>query len=524
MSGRQAGAALAIASALVLALVASAGWIGDDAFITLRVIDNAWHGYGLRWNVVERVQVYTHPLWMLLLGAVYGVSREPFWTTVVASLAATGALLHVVTTRIARTVTGAALALALLASSKAFVEFSTSGLENPLSHLLLALLALSAWPPSPAPWRLSGLAALVALCRFDLLAVIAPLWLSGASRSLAGEPATGRRRVGVALVAGWWPLAAWLAFAVVYYGTPIPNTALAKLPSNVPRTDLAAQGLLYLRDSFRSDPVTLLAIAAAAAHALRTAGARSTGIALGLGLAVVVAVGGDFMSGRFLTPAFVLAVCHVARHVTLPAPASAVAAVAALLLGLAMPESPLRVWRLAPREQRVVTHGHGILDERAFYASFTSVWAVLRDHGPEQHPWARGARDAQLAPRIMVFEAVGLLSFFAGPGGHILDPLALTDPVASRLPALPGWRIGHFRREFPEGYEAAVQACLAAVFPANAIAPPAGPCPPSPPSTFPLPSMAALYEHVVLLSQAPITDARRPAAIWREITRVAGTR
>jgi len=523
MSGRQAGAAVAIGSALLLALVASAGWVGDDAFITLRVIDNAWHGYGLRWNVIERVQVYTHPLWMLLLGALYGVSREPFWTTIAASLAATGALLHIVTTRIARTVAGAVLALALFAGSKAFVEFSTSGLENPLSHLLLALLALSASSPSPAPWRLSGLAALVALCRFDLLAVIAPLWLSGASSCLASEPATGRRRVGLALVAGWWPLAAWLAFAVVYYGAVVPNTALAKLPSNVPRIDLAAQGLWYFRDSFVSDPVTLLVIATATVHALRTPGARSTGVALALGLAVVIAVGGDFMSGRFLTPAFVLAVCHVARHVALPA-AAAGTAIAALALGVAMPESPLRVWRLAPREQRVVTHGHGILDERAFYASFTSVWAVLGAHGPEQHPWARGARDAQLAPRIMVFEAVGLLGYHAGPGGHILDPLALTDPVASRLPALPGWRIGHFRREFPEGYEAAIHACLAAVFPANAIAPPAGPCPPVPPSTFTLPSMAALHEHVVLLSQAPITDSRRPAAIWREITRVAGAR
>ena len=42
-------------------------WLSDDGFITFRTIDNFIHGYGLRWNVAERVQTYTHPLWMLLL-------------------------------------------------------------------------------------------------------------------------------------------------------------------------------------------------------------------------------------------------------------------------------------------------------------------------------------------------------------------------------------------------------------------------------------------------------------------------
>lgn len=45
--------------------------INEDAFITFRVVDNFIHGYGLRWNIDERVQVYTHPLWMLLHIPVY---------------------------------------------------------------------------------------------------------------------------------------------------------------------------------------------------------------------------------------------------------------------------------------------------------------------------------------------------------------------------------------------------------------------------------------------------------------------
>ena len=57
---------------LVLAIaVVKDAWLSDDSFITLRTIDNVWHGYGLRWNPIERVQTYTHPLWMLLLSLIH---------------------------------------------------------------------------------------------------------------------------------------------------------------------------------------------------------------------------------------------------------------------------------------------------------------------------------------------------------------------------------------------------------------------------------------------------------------------
>ncbi len=60
-------------------------WIGDDAYITFRVVDNFINGYGLRFNPDERVQAYTHPLWMLLLSAAYAVTADLFYTTLTLS-------------------------------------------------------------------------------------------------------------------------------------------------------------------------------------------------------------------------------------------------------------------------------------------------------------------------------------------------------------------------------------------------------------------------------------------------------
>ena len=48
-------------------------WVCEDAYITLRVVDNLRRGLGPRWNALERVQVYTHPLWTMGLSALHAV-------------------------------------------------------------------------------------------------------------------------------------------------------------------------------------------------------------------------------------------------------------------------------------------------------------------------------------------------------------------------------------------------------------------------------------------------------------------
>jgi len=60
-------------------------WVGDDAYITFRTIDNLLAGYGLTWNVDERVQVFTHPLWMLLMVALRWITGEFYYTVLVLS-------------------------------------------------------------------------------------------------------------------------------------------------------------------------------------------------------------------------------------------------------------------------------------------------------------------------------------------------------------------------------------------------------------------------------------------------------
>ena len=43
---------------LIVVIIINA-WLCDDAYISFRVVKNFVNGYGLRWNIFERVQVFT---------------------------------------------------------------------------------------------------------------------------------------------------------------------------------------------------------------------------------------------------------------------------------------------------------------------------------------------------------------------------------------------------------------------------------------------------------------------------------
>src|SRR4051812_4979540 len=112
--------------------------MGDDAYITYRVVWNFVHGYGLTFNPDERVQAFTHPLWTLVVAGAYAATRE-FLFTVTALSWIFAAAAGVLALRRARTLAGAVLMAVWFLSSKALIDYTSSGLEYPLSYFLLAL-------------------------------------------------------------------------------------------------------------------------------------------------------------------------------------------------------------------------------------------------------------------------------------------------------------------------------------------------------------------------------------------------
>jgi len=439
--------AAAILSLFAVILIRTA-WVSDDAYITLRTIDNFLHGYGLRWNVDERVQTYTHPAWLLLLSAAIAITRESYLTTMAAGAALSIVAVWLCLTKVAASSAQAWIGGLIFIGAKSFVDYSTSGLENPLVDVLLVALWIAC---ANERARRRGLPVLIGclllITRQDLIWLVAPL----VAVSALARP---RPRFAAA-IAGLTPLVLWELFSVIYYGFPVPNTAYAKIATGIPERQLIAHGWIYLADSATHDPLTIVTIVAATAVTLSISSPRfrAAGVGLVLHLAYVMWVGGDFMSGRFLTAPLVLAVlCLTSAPLALRRTVIVAASAAAIALSAA-PAVPNIVSGRSFGFPADLTIVNGVADERNFYFQTTGLirrYAMLTPPWPAQAALAR--QMVQAGQRVATRDQVGIFGFAAGPDLHVVDWLALGDPLLARLPCMRGWTIGHFRREIPAGY------------------------------------------------------------------------
>lgn len=484
-----------------LVLITRRAWVGDDGYITFRTVDNLIHGYGLTWNVGERVQAYTHPLWMFLLSAFYFVTREIFFTSIFVSLVVSLAAAGIFALRIARSRMGALLGVLILSLSNAYVDYSTSGLENPLTHLLLAVFFWLYFTGTPSPRRLFWLTLVTALAgvnRMDALALFAPAMLL----SLWELP---QRKQGIfAALLGAAPLLLWLAFSLMYYGFPFPNTAYAKLNTSVPGSELAVQGLNYFLFTLEHDPLTLVVIMAGLLLPVLFRDRRGMAVAFGmlLYLLYIVKIGGDFMGGRFFSALLFCAVALIGRA-RLPdkLPVKAALFAAVLVLGLA---APLPSYRVDIPASYPVSDEKRINDERAWYFADVSLIGRTRE---VPYPTSQG-REAGLAARVegekdyyvVPVNNIGLYGYYAGPKVYIIDTYALADPLLARLPAKreANLYIGHFQRVIPRGY-------LSTLYSGNNL--------------IEDEKLARYYDALRLATRGPLFSPERWRAIWQLNTR-----
>ena len=99
---------------LVFALILlRTAWVGDDAYIAFRTVDNLVNGYGLTWNVDERVQAFTCPLWVILLSGFYALTGDIYYTSLLLSLAVTLAALWLLSFRVSVSRSTAVLVLSV---------------------------------------------------------------------------------------------------------------------------------------------------------------------------------------------------------------------------------------------------------------------------------------------------------------------------------------------------------------------------------------------------------------------------
>ncbi len=431
-------------------------WLCDDAYISFRTVDNAVNGYGLRWNVNERVQAYTHPLWMFLHIPFYAITKEMFLTGIFISFGVSLLTIILLLTGIAQNLPQVLIATSILGFSRAYIDFSSSGLENPMSHLLLVIFMIVFLQQKFTIKRLlllSFIASLATLNRQDCVLLYIPalvyVWWK-----------VDNRKIGfIYLCLGFIPLVLWEIFSVIYYGFPFPNTAYAKLGTGLWKIDLIKQGLWYYAFSWKRDFITLLVLFLSFTIPFYQKQKEIWACVLGIFLycLYVIWIGGDFMGGRFFTVPLLLATIVVIRYSGLDKVKKGIPAACVFLFSsLLQPNIPVLTNASFGKDLSEFKDSHGIGDERMFYFQVASLAHWESGKPMPCNGFAEQGRQYRKMNKPVTKEhgSVGYRGFFAGPIAHIIDYNALTDPLLARMPAVyrPDWRIGHFWRYTPEGY------------------------------------------------------------------------
>lgn len=433
-------------------------WQSDDAYITYRTLDNFLSGEGLRWQPSERVQSYTHPLWLFLLLPFRFVSGEFYFSSFFLSfLLGAGGLLILVRMAWPRFLY-AYLLIAAALLSQAYVDYSSSGLENGLSHFIgIFLVYFATRPPerAPPPWIICGLVSFGALNRLDVVVLYGPVAILalGAVRSWGSA---------FRCCAAFLPIVVWEVFSLVYYGVPFPNTAYAKaLCPDVPFPARIDAALAYFRATLVNDPITLMAMWGVSVAAFFSRSKMCIALAVGTVLYQIYLfrIGGDFMRGRFFSLPLVVMLSAGASLPSGRLQTSMIFYLLILALLTAVAHNPFA--RLAPsfglhQSAREFVDESGVADERAYYYPVTGLLSSGRtQHKFRSHPWYKAAEAiGGSRASVATLRNAGFAGFALKQDQYAIDLLGLNDPLLARLPAVDtgDWRAGHLYRRIPQGY------------------------------------------------------------------------
>jgi arabinofuranosyltransferase len=473
-------------------------WVDEDAFINFRIIDNLLSGHGLVFNVGERVEVDSDPLWLFTLVVLHELL--PFlsleWLTVWLGLVCTGA--GFLTGGLAvqrllgereqsRTVLPVGL---LIASVVAGVwEFSTSGLEMSMvflwigsSYLLLVRYAARRRRALPVAFVM-GLGTLIRpeLALMTVVFVGALLWV------MAGPGRTTRRS---------WVVRAMAAVAVAvalpvlfelfrmgYYALVVPNTGLAKAGGSA----WWSQGLTYLWNFV--SPYTLwlpllcsLPLVVSPARRWWASGDRVGVVVLLAPLVAglvdvlyVVHLGGDYMHARLLLPGFFgvclpIAVPLRRQAVPLALPLVVIAVWAVVCAGW-LRFVPPPVTSLNPQTVFISNERNSWISATGNQNPITASDYAKALSGKAGTDFARLARQVPAGRQQMLIitdpyapigtapraparsplpftlavdvPAIGVIGYLAGPHVYIFDSYSLANPIGSHTVIVHHARPGH---------------------------------------------------------------------------------
>ena len=437
--------------AIIIAMIVLNAWLCDDAYISFRVIKNFVNGFGLRWNTFERVQVFTNPLMVIFLIPFYFLTHEIYYTSIFFNIIASSLAIYFLVFKISKNDWISIILMILLILSKSFMSFTTSGLENCLTFLLFSIFYYFFLKKDIYNKKdillLSFISSLILLNRMDSILLIIPSLIY---MFIKREKNISFINFCIYFTIGMLPFIIWEIFSLIYYGFLFPNTYYAKLNTGIKKIDYIINGIIYLITIFIVDPATILIIAFGTLLIHIFASKKQLCLIIGILLSIIyiVYVGGDFMLGRFLTPALFVTTIGISqlKHDILRTKHVKFIISAALLFYIAS-----NINFIYRKIDVTAYQLNGVADERAYYYNLTSLFKVGSEKKINNLNYQG---DLAYNNKVYLVGNIGFKGYFAKESDIIIDYFALSDPLLARIPKKDAKliRIGHIERDIPAGY------------------------------------------------------------------------
>ena len=494
-----------VAFTVVMFLIIILAWNCDDAYHAYVMAKNLVEGNGFVYNLGERVNASTCPLFTLLVAVVYAVVGDMYLSGILTCVICSGIAVWFVFFKFCKNLPSVLLAVVCLSGANGFITYATSGLENCLLFCMMSLVFFMVMSKEEYGKKdLFFLAMVIGIlmgARMDNVLLVAPIGVYVyffAKKKEISIP----KSIGIGVL-GVFPFWMWEIFSVIYYGFLFPNTAYIKLGTGLPLTNYLSRGISYMLTALLNDPVLLVMPLLYGIFAVIKRDKKHILMAAGtwIYLVYVVYIGGDFMLGRHQTVPFFSAVCGLC---VLFSDASCEMAKNAAKVKEKGQEAELTEDREADRQKKrtgniltgtivaaavcvifAYTFGRtegkrylwngdkylmqcmDVADERAYYSPTTGLLAYLKTKDGEYEGIVTKTFNtveveemlARETPGGQLFRgASGILVYYYLEGIHVYDFYGLADAFLARLQATydDHWRIGHMQREIPSGYEETV--------------------------------------------------------------------
>jgi arabinofuranosyltransferase len=441
---------------LVFLRILSFAWCCDDAYHAYIMSVNLLAGKGFTPTPGIRVNASTCPLWTLVVTLGMVLWNNPYAIGMILNLLFSGIALFMLFKFIYKKDDWFVILFvvaAWLCFSKSYLSYTTSGLENAqilmLSSFYLAVLFKNEYFSKKELFKIALFEGLIAFTRMDCALILAftsayvfLFRYKKDEKDTAGFSLNKLLQVIPVAILGLSPFILWEFFSWFYYGSFIPNTALAKLNTGFPLSDYLIRGVWYFaKTGFFYDPLVLLVpilfIVSVAKTCKDSRNIKEICLASGiiLYLFYIVYIGGDFMRGRHFLSLFWIALISL---VYLKNPLQRTVSFKWFSVFFVISGTLFLLAGFLIFMKKVP---YGCTDEQQYYYHSTGLSPVLADY----------SKNGKITI-ISENKHLGIQWFHGNKGAY---EYRLYDPLLSRLPAVhdKDWAIGHMQRKIPAGYQ-----------------------------------------------------------------------